>query len=51
MSLKYENFRFDWAVVTENPLKSAYSKVSYLCTLHFQSDKSSFSPGTDIFEK
>ena len=50
MSLKYENFRFDWAVVTEKPLKSAYSNGSYLCT-GIHSDKSAFSPGTDIFEK
>ena len=30
--LKYDNFRFYWAVVTEKKrLNSVYAKVSYLC--------------------
>ena len=31
MSLKYDNFRFYWAVVTEKKtFKSAYAKLSYI---------------------
>ena len=44
MSLKYDNFRFYWAVVTEKKtLNSVYAKVSYLCA-GILSNKSAFSP-------
>ena len=43
MSLKYDNFRFYWAVVTEKRLKSVYAKVSYLSAIILD-DKSAFSP-------
>ena len=35
MSLKYENFRFDWAVVTEKPLKKCLFKG--IIPLHWNS--------------
>ena len=44
ISLKYDNFRFYWAVITEK--KSVYAKVSGIL-----SDKSTFSPVIDIIEK
>ena len=32
MSMKYDNFRFYWTVVTEKRANSAvYARVSYLC--------------------
>ena len=46
MSLKYDNFRFYWAVIILiKRLKNA--KVSYLCA-GILSDKSAFSPVIDI---
>ena len=42
MALKYDNFRFDCAVVTEKTL-SVFAKVSYL-SAGILSDKSAFSP-------
>ena len=50
MSLKYDNFRFDCAVVTKKTFISVFAKVSYLCA-GILSDKSAFSPVIDIFEK
>ena len=41
MMLKYDNFRFYWAVVTEKTFR-VYTKIY---------DKSAFSPVIDIFEK
>ena len=51
MLLKYDNFRFYLAVVTEKRLNSAclYAKVSYL-SAGILNDKSAFSPVIDIFE-
>ena len=46
MSLKYANFRFYWAVVTEKTFKSCLC----LCA-GILSDKSAFSPVIDIFKK
>ena len=47
ISLKYDNFRFYWAVVTKkNRLNSVYAKVPGIL-----SDKSTFSPVIDIIEK
>ena len=46
ISLKYDNFRFYWAVVTEN---SVYAKVSYF-SAGILNDKSAFSPVIVIFE-
>ena len=50
MLLKYDNFRFYWAVVTEKRLNSVYTKVSYL-SAGILYNKSAFSPVIDIFEK
>ena len=50
MSLKYDNFRFYWAVVTEKTCNSVYAKVSYLCG-GILNDKSDFFPVIDIFKK
>ena len=49
-SLKYESFRFYWAVVTEKRLNSVYAKVSCL-SAGILNDESAFSPVIDIFEK
>jgi len=50
ISLKYDNFRFYWAVVTEKRLKSVFAKISYLCA-GILNDKSVFSPVIEIFQK
>ena len=42
MSLKYDSFRFNWAIVTKT-LNSVYGKVSYLSAIILD-DKSAFSP-------
>jgi len=47
MSLKYDNFRFYWAVVTEKI--SVYAKVLYL-SAGILSDKSDFTPVIDFFK-
>ena len=52
MSLKHDNFNFDWIVVT---VKNVYlvfihAKVSYLSSV-ILNDKSAFSLVIDIFEK
>ena len=49
MSLKHDNFKFFWAVVTKKRLNSVYAKVSYLFA-GILNDKSAFSPVIDIFE-
>ena len=38
ISLKYDNFRFNWAAVTEE--KKRLRKVSYLCAIGYFSDQS-----------
>ena len=48
MPLKYDNFRFYWAVVTEKI--SVNAKVLYL-SAGVLNDKSDFTPVIDFFEK
>jgi len=48
MSLKYDNFRFYWAVVTEKI--SVYAKVLYL-SAGILNDKSDFTPVIDFFKE
>ena len=48
MSLKYDNFRFYWAVVTEKKTLF-YAKVFYLCA-GILNDKSAISLAMDMFE-
>ena len=43
MPLKYDNFRFDWPVVSEKTFNIVYVKVSYL-SAGILNDKSAFSP-------
>ena len=53
MSLKYDNFRFYWAAVTEKHVyivSTVYAKVSCLSSV-ILNDKSAFSLVIDILEK
>ena len=50
MLLKYDNFRFYSAVVTEKTFNSVYTKVSYL-SAGILNDKSAFSSVIEFFEK
>ena len=50
MPLKYDNFRFDWPVVSEKTFNIVYVKVSYL-SAGILNDKSAFSPVIDILKK
>ena len=50
MSLKFDNFRFYWTVVTEKRVNSVFARVSDLCA-GILNDKSVFSPVIGIFEK
>ena len=51
MSLKYDNFKFYWAVVNKKKrLNSVYPKVIYL-SAGILNNTSAFSPVIDIFEK
>ena len=50
MSLKYDNLRFYWAVVTEKTLNSVNAEISYLCA-RILNDKSATSLAIDIFKK
>ena len=51
ISLKYDDSRLHWAVVTEKKrLNSVYAKESYLST-GILNNKSVFSPVIDIFEQ
>ena len=46
ITLKYDNFRFSWAAVTEKKklLNSVFTKVPYFCD-RILNDKSAFFPG------
>ena len=50
ISLKNDNFRFYWTVVTGKRLNTVYAKVSYLYA-GILSDKSAISLAIVIFEK
>ena len=51
MSLKHDNFKFFWAVVTKKRLNSVYAKVSAYLSSGILNDKSAFSSVIYIFEK
>ena len=50
MTLKYDKFKFYWAVVTEKTSNSVYREGPSHC-VQILNEKSAFATATDVFEK
>ena len=51
MTLKYEKFKFYWAVVTEKKTSNSVCREGPFFSAQILNEKSAFSPATDVFVK